>query len=319
MTFAWPLALLGLALLPVAVAAYVLAERRRARDAARFANPALLPNIVRSRPGVKRHLPPLVALLALAALLIGLARPHATVSVPKEEATVVLAIDTSRSMAADDVQPSRLEAARAAAAAFLDEVPEGYRVAMVAFSTTADVVLPPTDDRDAARVALEQLTLGSGTAIGDAITTSLEAVPQPAEGEDPIPASILLLSDGEQTVPGVAPLEAAQQAAERGVPVSTVALGTGEAVVAVPLPGGLTERVTVAPDADTLRQVAEATGGRFFAAPDAAELADVYRELGSRLGSEREETEVTYAFAAGGAALLLLGGTLSTLWFRRAL
>jgi Ca-activated chloride channel family protein len=319
MSFAWPLALLALALIPLAVAAYLVADRRRSRDASRFANPDLLPNLLRSRPGLRRHLPPALALLALAALIVGLARPHATVSVPKEEATIVLAIDTSRSMSADDVQPSRLEAARAAAASFLEEVPESYPVGIVAFSTSADVVLPPTTDREAASAALEQLTLGSGTAIGDAIVTSLEAVPQPAEGEEPTPASILLLSDGEQTAAGITPVEAAQQALEQRVPVSTVALGTSEATVEVPLPGGLSERVTVAPDPATLRQVAETTGGTFFEAPDATELTAVYRELGSRLGSEREETEVTYAFAGAGAIFLLVGGALSTWWFRRAL
>jgi Ca-activated chloride channel family protein len=319
MNFLWPLALVGLLLVPVAVLAYVLADRRRSRGAGEFANPDLLPNLVRFRPGLRRHLPPLLVLLALGALLIGLARPHATVSVPKEEATIVLALDTSRSMVADDVQPSRLDAARSAAATFLEEVPEKYPVGIVAFSTKADVVLPPTTDRDAALLALDNLRLGSGTALGDAIIASLEAVPKQAEGEEPTPASVLLLSDGAQTTDGIQPAEAAQEAQQRGVPISTVALGTSDAVVEVPLPGGLTELVTVPPDPETLEQVAQTTGGQFFAAPNDEELTSVYRELGSRLGSEPEETEVTYAFAAGGAVLLLAGGALSALWFRRPL
>jgi Ca-activated chloride channel family protein len=318
-SFLWPVALLGLLLIPVAIVGYLLADRRRSRGAGEFANPDLLPNLVRFRPGIRRHLPPLIVLLALGALLIGLARPHATVSVPKEEATIVLALDTSRSMVADDVQPSRLEAARSAATAFLEQVPEKYPVGIVAFSTKADVVLPPTTDRDAAVLALDNLRLGSGTALGDAIIASLESVPKQAEGEEPTPASILLLSDGAQTTDGIQPAEAAQEAQRRGVPVSTVALGTSDAVVEVPLPGGLTELVTVPPDAETLKQVAQTTGGQFFAAPDDEELTSVYRELGSRLGSEPEETEVTYAFAAGGAVLLLAGGALSALWFRRPL
>jgi Ca-activated chloride channel family protein len=324
MSFAWPLALLALALVPAAVAAYVLAERRRRRDAAAFANPALLPNLLDSRPGRKRHVPPLLALGALTVLLVGLARPHATLSVPKEEATVVLAVDVSRSMAAEDVRPSRLEAMRQAAGLFLDEVPEDYPVGIVAFSTRADVVLPPTVDREAGKAALAALRLGSGTAIGDAIVTALEAVPQPTEAErsagvEPTPASVLLLSDGAQTGEGPTPQQAAERARELGIPVSTVALGTSDAVVEVPLPGGLSQQVTVPPDPDTLRAVAEATGGRFFEAPDAEGLKAVYEELGSRLGSEREEREVTAAFAGAGAVLLLAGGALSAAWFRRPL
>jgi Ca-activated chloride channel family protein len=318
MSFAWPIALAGLALLPLAAAAYLLFERKRREDARRFSNPALLPNLVAARPGWRRHAPAAIGLAALAVLIVGLARPFATLSVKKEEATVVMAIDTSRSMAADDLQPSRLEVARAAAIAFLDEVPETYPIAIVAFSTRADVVLPPTTDREAARTALTALRLGSGTAIGDAITTSLEAVARTVpRGEEPPPATILLLSDGAQTAGGTEPLAAARRALEAKVPVSTVALGTSEAVVEVPLPGGLRERVVVTPDLPTLRRIAEETGGRFYEAPDAEQLSEVYRELGSRLRSAPERQEITSAFAAGGLVLLLAGGLLSALWFRR--
>lgn len=324
MSFAWPVALVGLALVPLAVGAYLLAERRRRRQAGAFANPALLPNLVAERPGRRRHLPPLLTLAALAVLLVGLARPHATLSVPKEEATVVLAVDVSRSMAAEDVQPSRFEAMREAALAFLAEVPDTYPIGIVAFSTRADVVLPPTTDREAARASLAALRLGSGTAIGDAIVTALGAVDQPTEaeraaGREPTPTSVLLLSDGAQTGEGPTPAEAARRARELGVPVSTVALGTGDAVVEVPVQGNLTQQVTVPPDPKALQEVAETTGGRFFQTADAEELRSVYEELGSRLGSEREEREVTAAFAGAGAVLLLVGGVLSTLWFRRPL
>jgi Ca-activated chloride channel family protein len=324
MSFAWPLALVGLVLVPFAVAGYVFAERRRERDAEKFANPALLPNLVAVRPGRRRHVPPLLALGALTLLLVGLARPHATLSTPKEEATVMLALDVSRSMAAEDVQPNRFEAARSAVSAFLEKVPETYPVGMVAFSTKAEVVLPPTTDREAARAALKSLRLGSGTAMGEAITTAISAVPQPTEaqraaGEEPTPTSVLLLSDGAQTAGGTQPLDAARRARQLGIPVSTVALGTSDAVVEVPLPGGLSQRVTVPPDAPTLKQVAEATGGRFFEAPDAEKLNTVYEDLGSRLGSEDKKREVTSAFAGAGALLLLAGGALSTLWFRRPL
>ncbi len=163
MSFIWPVALLGLLLVPAAVAAYMYADRRRRRDAARFGNTALLAGLVEAPPRWKRHVPIAIALAALTFLLVGMARPEATLSVDKEEATIILALDTSRSMAADDVQPSRLDAARTAAAAFLEDVPETYRVGVVAFSTRAQIVLPPTQDREAAKTALLALRLGSGT------------------------------------------------------------------------------------------------------------------------------------------------------------
>jgi len=324
-TFAWPLALAGLALIPVLAAVYVLASRRRRRGARRFANPALVPNLVPSSPGWRRHVAPVLALAALALLVVGVARPHVVRTVARDDATIVLAIDTSRSMAAQDVQPSRFDAAKQAALAFLDEVPKSYSVGIVSFSDSAAPVLPPTTDREAARTALAELRLGSGTAIGNAITRSVDlALDQRAGRQTPppgpgrrAPAAVLLLSDGAQTAGDIRPLPAAQRARRLGVPVSTVALGTGNAVVEVPRPGGLEERVTVAPDVSTLRLVARTTGGSFSSAPDAAQLESVYRELGTRLAHDRKRVEVTSAFAAGGAVLVLLGSTLSSLWFRR--
>ena len=325
MTFAWPLALVGLIAIPILAALYVLAARRRRRGAERFANPALVPNLVSARPGWRRHVAPILALGALALLVVGVARPHVVRDVTRDEATIVLAIDTSRSMAATDVQPTRFAAAKQAALAFLAEVPDNYNVGIVSFSTSADPVLPPTIDREAARTALSELRLGSGTAIGTAITRSVDlaldqadgqAKPQPGERS---PAAVLLLSDGAQTAGDIRPGPAAQRARRLGVPVSTVALGTGNAVVEVPRPGGLKERVVVAPDVQTLRVIAQATGGSFSEAPSAARLESVYRELGTRLARDRKRVEVTSAFAAGGAVLLLVGSTLSSLWFRRAL
>ena len=325
MTFAWPLALVGLIAIPILAGLYVLAARRRRRGAERFANPALVPNLVSATPGWRRHVAPILALGALALLVVGVARPHVVRDVTRDEATIVLAIDTSRSMAATDVQPTRFAAAKQAALAFLAEVPDNYNVGIVSFSTSADPVLPPTIDREAARTALSELRLGSGTAIGTAITRSVDlaldqadgqAKPQPGERS---PAAVLLLSDGAQTAGDIRPGPAAQRARRLGVPVSTVALGTGNAVVEVPRPGGLKERVVVAPDVQTLRVIAQATGGSFSEAPSAARLESVYRELGTRLARDRKRVEVTSAFAAGGAVLLLVGSTLSSLWFRRAL
>ena len=267
----------------------------------------------------------MLALVALAVLIVGIARPHMVRDVTRNEATVVLAIDTSRSMAATDTEPNRFDAVRAAAEKFLDEVPAEYSVGIVSFATSADPVLPPTTDREAARVALRELRLGSGTAIGTAVTRAVDVALGRQEEDAPqqtgerSPAAVLLFSDGAQTSGDVRPLPAAQRARRLGVPVSTVAVGTGQAVVEVPLPGGLRQRVVVTPEPQTLRLIARTTGGLFSEAPGATPLEQVYRELGTRLAHDRKRVEVTSAFAAGGAVLLLLGGALSSHWFRRAL
>jgi len=317
-TFTWPIALLGLALLPLLVLAYVWSERRRRASQAQFGNPALLTNLVDRRPGRLRHLPLVVLLLGLAAMIVGVARPHATVNVPREEATVVLAIDTSRSMKATDVEPTRLEAAREAALEFVAEVPEKFRVGVVSFSTRAAVAVPPTDDRALVEEALALLTPGEGTAIGDAVALSLEiAQPVVDEGEEPPPRSILLISDGTQDGGRVQPTEAIQQAQEQGVPVHAILLGTPAGVVEETLPGGFRRVIQVPPSPETLEQMAAGTGGELFTALDTEALSRVYEDLGSRLGTREAPREITDVFAAGAALLLLVGGTLSTFLFRR--
>lgn len=324
MSFAWPAALFGLVLVPALGIVVWAADRLRRRDAARFGTPALVAGSVPRRPGRRRYAPIAVALAALAVLLVGLARPHADLSVPRRDATVMLALDTSRSMAATDVSPTRFDAALRAAGAFLDTVPSSYSVGIVSFSTSAQVVLRPTTDREQAHTALRELRLGSGTAIGEAIARAVAAVrPAAAAGSAPrasaVPATVLLLSDGAQTSEGVTPAAAATQARRQGIAVNTVALGTRDAVVRVPLPGGLEQQVSVPPDARTLRAVAQRTGGRFYETADAARLQEVYADLGSRLGHRRERTEITAAFAGGAAVLLLLASGLSMLWSRRPL
>ena len=323
MSFQSPQALIGLLVIPVLVVVYIVAARRQRRAASRFTNPALVPNLVPSSPRWRRYVPFGLALVALTLLVVGIARPHVVRSVTRDEATIVLAIDTSRSMAATDVRPSRFDAAHAAAQEFLDAVPESYRVGIVSFSTAASTVLTPTTDREAAKLALGELRLGSGTAIGNAIARSVELASadekqRPTTGGRP-PAAVLLLSDGAQTAGGLTPDDAVKEAQKLGIPVSTVALGTGDAAVQVPLPGGLKQRVVVAPDVEALQQIAKVTGGTFAEAPSAEKLKDVYRNLGTRLAKDPKRVEVTSAFAAGGAVLLLLGGALSTFWFRRAL
>jgi Ca-activated chloride channel family protein len=318
MSFTWPIGLVGLVLLPLLVAAYVVYERRRRASQAMFGNPDLLPNLVGRDPGRLRHLPLVVLLLALAAMILGVARPQATVSVPREEATIVLAIDVSRSMKATDVEPTRLDAARAAALAFLAEVPEKFRVGVVSFATRAAAAVPPTEDRVLVEEALALLAPGEGTAIGDAVALSLQiAQPVVEEGEEPPPRSILLISDGTQDGGRVQPAEAVRMAREQGVPVHAILVGTPEGVVEETLPGGFRRVIQVPPSPETLEQISTGTGGQLFTALDAEELSRVYEELGSRLGTREQPREITDVFAAGAALLLLVGGTLSAFLFRR--
>lgn len=320
MSFGWPIALVGLLLVPVLAGAYVWSERRRKRSQARFGNPDLLPNVVDRSPGRLRALPVVVSLVALSAMIVGVARPHAVVSVPREEATIVLALDVSRSMKATDVPPTRLDAARAAAKQFLAEVPEKYRVGVVSFADRASVGVVPTEDRDLVESALDSLVPGEGTALGDAIALSVE-VGQPKAGateEPPPPRSVLVISDGARDGGRLEPAEAAKLARERGVPVYSVLVGTGDGVVEETLPGGLRRIIRVPPSPETLEQVSTATGGELFAAPDAEALRQVYEELGSRLGSKDVSREITDVFAAISLALVLAAAALSTFLFRRA-
>jgi Ca-activated chloride channel family protein len=318
MSFQSPLALLGLLVVPVLVVAYARHERRRGSLAARFANPALLPNLVDRAPGWRRHLPVAVLLAALAALVVGVARPHATVSVPREEATVIIGVDVSRSMAATDVRPSRLGAARAAAGAFLARVPKKFRVGIVSFASRAVVAVPPTDDRSLVRAALASLRPGEGTALGDAIALAVELGQRERrlDGTRP-PTAVLLISDGASMGGRTTPEASSQLARSLHVPVYTVLLGTPDGVVERTLTGGFRQIVRVPPSPETLRQVARTTGGQFFTARNDRRLREVYERLGSRIGHRSEDREITDFFAGGSAALLLAGGALSAVWFRR--
>lgn len=321
MSFTWPLVLVALAAIPVLVALYVDRDRRRVASQAAFGNPELLPNVVDREPGRLRYLPPLIMLAALVFLIVGVARPHATVSVPREEATIVLAMDVSRSMKAKDVEPTRLDAARIAAKTFLDEVPEKFRVGVVSFATRASVGVAPTEDRELVVTALDTLTAGEGTAIGDAVALSLRVgQPQPADGAEEVeapPRAIVVISDGARDGGQVEPAEAARQAKAQDVPVYTVLVGTAEGVVEEELTGGFRRIIRVPPNPETLEQVAATSGGTFFAVPDAERLTEVYEELGSRLGTREQDREITDVFAAIAVALLLLAATISVFLFRR--
>jgi len=328
MSFEWPLALLGLIAVPLTVGLYMLAQRRRRAYAVRFTNLELLGSVVTASPGWRRHLPPILFLLALAALTVAIARPHVNVDVAKEEATVMLTTDSSGSMQATDVTPNRLDAARNAAKGFTNRLPEKFRLGLVTFSNVAQLLVPPTEDRQPVRNALDSLQAEGGTAIGTALETSLSALQPVIEKNQRAirrqglnrrrapPAVIVLLSDGYSTT-GPEPLEVARRARELRVPINTVALGTSAATVTLSDRLGTTRNVRVPPDRRTLRRVAQVTGGQYFGAADQDKLNDVYQRLGSRIGFRKEKREVTAAFAGGGLALMLAGGLLSMMWFGR--
>jgi Ca-activated chloride channel homolog len=299
-SFDWPIALAGLALLPILVALYLDRDRRRVASQSAFGNPDLIPNVVDRSPGRLRYLPPLTLLIALVFLIVGVARPHATVRVPREEATIILAIDVSRSMKAKDVQPTRLDAARVAAKTFLDQVPEKFRVGVVSFATRAAVGVAPTEDRKLVTTALDTLKPGQ---------------PKEPGAVDP-PRAVVLISDGAQDGGRIAPGDAAARAKRRGVPIYTVLVGTQEGVVEETVTGGYRRIIRVPPNPETLQQVAKESGGEFFAAPDADGLQKVYEELGSRLGTKKEDREITDLFAALAAGLLLIGGVTSAFVLR---
>jgi Ca-activated chloride channel family protein len=322
MSFASPMALLGFLVVPVVVVFYVLIQRRRERDAARFVQPGLLPNVISEAPGWRRHVPPAILLLAVTAMLVGFAKPHATLSVKSDDATAILAIDTSRSMGATDIKPTRLAAAQASARQFLKDLPSKYRVAIVAFSSQAQLVAAPTHDRAYALAAIDSLRTGEATAVGDAIASSLKAIGvrsanQPPPKKKPAPAAILILSDGAVDGGRVPVTTAIKRAQAAKIPVFTAMLGTQLGVVQVKHIGGYVERIQVPPDAPLLRRIANQTGGKFFEAPRAQDLNVVYSNLKSRLSTTRKDTEISVAFAALGAVLLIVAGALSALWFRR--
>jgi Ca-activated chloride channel family protein len=319
-TFASPVLLWGLLLVPLLLLAYLLAQRRRIKYAARFTNLDLLANVVDASPGRRRHYPAALALLALTALLVALARPQAVVAVPRDDATVLLTMDTSASMTANDVPPTRLEAAKSASNDFLDQLPDRFRVGLVSFSSIVSVLEEPTDDHDAVRDSLERLDGDVGTAIGDAIVEAVALAPDPEEADElsggrPLFA-ILLLSDGANSI-GREPLEVVDQAQEKGVPIYTIAFGTPDGTVQITNDYGVTQTYPVPPDPATLRAIAQETGGRFFEAPTEADLEAVYEEIGSQVSYEDEKRELTAAFAGAGAVFLLLGAGLSALWFGR--
>lgn len=315
MSFQSPFLLLALLAIPVAALVYRAHSRRGERAAAAFANPALLASVAPRRPGWRRHVPYLLYAVALAGLALALARPEITVAVPDERASIVLTTDTSGSMQATDVPPSRLVAAREAGLEFLDAVPREVRVGAVIFNHRVQSLEQPTTGRAPVRRALERLRPSGGTATGEAIASSLGLLERAGTGGRPAPSAIVLLSDGASTH-GRDPLPFADEAARMRIPIYTVALGTDAGTIEVETPNGVRQR-SVPPDRETLRRLAQTSGGRYFEAADRLELSEVYERLGSQVATRDEQREVTAAFAGAGALLLLAGGGLSLRWFRR--
>jgi Ca-activated chloride channel family protein len=297
MSFRWPEALWVLLLVPLVLLLWARGERRRRRRSGNFGNPALLPNVLTAHPNWRRLLPVAFYLLAATVLLAALARPEATAQVPRDRATIMLVMDVSRSMLNQDVQPTRMVAARRAADAFLEQLPDRFQVGLITFAAAPRVESLPTTDREAVRDLLARTQPRGGTAVGDAILRALQASrPRDAVEDQRPPTSVLLLTDGNSRS-GMPPLAAAEQARQAEVPVFTVAVASQ-------------------PPAE-LAQVAALTGGQSFVAPTSDQLTAVYRDLGTRLTYVEEKRELTSWFMGGAALLLLLGAAASIAWFHR--
>ena len=342
--FLWPDFLWLLLLLPLLVALYLWLLARRRKTTLRLASVAVARLAVGKGPGWRRHVPPVLFFLAVAVILLAAARPQAFITLPSQRSTLVLAMDVSGSMRAEDVKPNRLVASQEAAKAFVNKLPREVRVGVVSFAGTAAVVQAPTDSRDDVLKAIDRFQLQRGTATGSGIILSLatlfpdagieiqhitgqrdfpghagKSIAKPeAKAFTPVPpgsyssAAIIMLTDGQRTT-GPDPLDAAKMAAERGIRVYTVGIGTtqGEVIGFE----GWSMRVKL--DEETLKNISLLTHGEYFYAGTAEDLKKVYESLSSRMVVERKETEVTALFAGLGALLALLGAGLSLWWFGR--
>ncbi len=347
MTWLWPEMLWLLLLAPAAVAVYLLLLRRKKKEALRYASLSVIKDALRGGQRLRRHVPPLLFLAAFTLLLVAIARPAAVVTLPSQHETVILAMDVSGSMRATDVKPSRIVAAQDAARAFVADQPKSTRIGVVSFAATASVVQSPTHSREDILGAIERFQLQRGTAVGSGILVSLKMIfpdaefdlrasnprrdasrarpldpARPADKSDPAPvapgsyasAAIILLTDG-QTTTGPDPIESARMAADRGVRVYTVGIGTqnGETIGSE----GWSMRVRL--DEQSLKTIANLTQGEYFYAGTAADLQKIYTNLNTKLVFEQKETEVSALFAAAASILALMSALLSLLWFNRIL
>jgi Ca-activated chloride channel homolog len=314
LTFASPNWLFALAIVPLALLAYVASRRNAKRYAVRFTALPAMRLAAGAVPAWRRHLPAALALAALAALVFALAKPQRSVAVPIERASIMLVTDHSRSMLATDVEPDRLAAAQRAARTFIDQLPAPVRLGAVAFSDSPDAVQAPTSDHDQARNIVDGQVADGATATGDALQVAIDALRRDVQNGKRPPQAIVLLSDGKTTV-GPAPVPIARTAGQLKIRIYTVALGTRDATVPNPNPFGTP--LSVAPDPDTLRRIAEASGGRAFTAEDDDQLSSIYKTLGSQLGTHKQLKEATASFAIGGLVLLLGAAAASMRWAGR--
>lgn len=302
---------------------YAVLQRRRGRYALQFSDASLLDSVAPRRPGWRRDVVAACFLLVVALLIVAVAGPVRTREIPRERAIVILTIDTSLSMGAVDVEPTRIDAAKEAARQFLEGAPPGVDVGLVSFHEAPIVEVPPTPDRAAVAAAVDDLQLGPYTNTGDAISASISTLRRTVEqlevaDDSPPPAVVVLLSDGEPTI-GRPIEDAIAEAIQAGIPVSTVALGTplGEVTVEdIEAPGTFFD-VEVPVDEEALRTIADATGGSFFATASADELAEVYRDIGTAVGFETVDDDISVWFTTAALVLALLTSALSLRWFQR--
>jgi Ca-activated chloride channel homolog len=325
-SFKSPLLLLLLLLLPVAIGVYLWIDGERAKKASRWSSPHLLPNMTSGSSGGLRYVPVAIFGVALVLLLVGFARPQAKFTEAKEGATVVLMVDTSGSMGANDVKPTRLLAADAALTQFMNKLPSKYRVALITFSSGIAVRVPPTYDRESVIKALPVKAQLDGTAMGDALAEAVvvakKAVGPSKPGAPHPPATILLISDGGSNAGKTTPVQAATLAKKAAIPVSTVSLGTASGVVHQNVPLGKGTKTfpyvsQVPVDPTTLKQIAKTSGGTFFAAHSPSQLESVYKALGSRLVYSKQYREITVGVTLAAFVLILVAAGLSAFWFRR--
>lgn len=323
-----------LLLVPALIGAYIFAQRRRARYALRFSSLSLVKDALDRRPGIRRHIPPLFFLGGIALMLFAAARPFGVITLPREQATVILTLDVSGSMRANDMKPTRLEAAKAAARAFIAQQNAQTRIGVVSFSWNANVVQAPTTDRELARAAVDRLVQQQSTAIGSGILTSLDAIfekpnahsprlgdplaaptptPTPVPRGTLAPATIILLTDGQNRT-GPSPITAAQTAADRGVRIFTIGVGTIEGTT-MQGGGGFGFRAVL--DEATLKRVAAITDAKYFHASDETALLTIYQNLAKGVVVTQEKEESTVIFTALAMLFLLSGGALSLFWFNR--